>query len=251
MQGSPGIDFPEDRSPVDVLAASRGDAVMSFVETITDDELLVSVGQDRAGRPVRLQAGERLEIVWKDAGELRSLPVELVAVETAPQQLWRLRPVGPAARGQRRAAVRAPLSFRAALEHAGVSADGTTVDLSEGGVRAWFELTAPVGAAPVPATGAPGAPAQDAPEAPGADDTRAAGSGSSGAPDVGTVVSLTVFFGDREQITAQAEVTREHGRNDRRAELSLRFIGLPEKMQDRIRREVFAGLRDLRARGML
>ena len=55
MQGSPGIDYPEDRSPVDVLAASRGDAVMSFVETVTDDELLVSIGQDRAGRPVRLR----------------------------------------------------------------------------------------------------------------------------------------------------------------------------------------------------
>ena len=190
-----------------------------------------------------------MEIVWKDAGELRSLPVELMAVETSPQQLWRLRAVGPAARGQRRAAVRAPLSFRAVLDHAGARVDGTTVDLSEGGVRAWFELTAPTGGA----AAAPAAPAGDAPDVPGADDERTTttAGGNLGAPDVGTVVSLTVFFDDRDQITAQAEVTREHGRTDRRAELSLRFIGLPEKMQDRIRREVFAGLRDLRARGML
>ena len=117
MQGAPGIDFPEDRSPVDVLAASRGDAVMCFVEEIHDDELVLTIGQDRFGHPVRLHPGERLELVWKDAGELRSLPAELTGIDTGPQVRWRIRPAGPAARGQRRAAVRAPLPFRAVLLH--------------------------------------------------------------------------------------------------------------------------------------
>ena len=133
MQGSPGIDYPEDRSPVDVLPTSRGGAVMCFVEQVADDHLVLTIGQDRAGRPVRLSAGERMDIVWKDAGELRSLPVELIAVETAPRQVWQVRPVGPAARGQRRAAVRAPLSYRTVLSWGDVVAEGTSLDVSEGG----------------------------------------------------------------------------------------------------------------------
>ena len=143
MQGEPGVDYPEDRSPVDVLAASRGDAVMCFVERIAEDEIVVTIGQDRSGRPVNLHAEERMELVWKDAGELRSLPAELVAVETGEQRVWRIRPVGPAARGQHRAAVRAPLPYRAVLEFGGVTTEGTTVDVSEGGVRGLFDLATP------------------------------------------------------------------------------------------------------------
>jgi c-di-GMP-binding flagellar brake protein YcgR len=217
MQGQAGVDYPEDRSPVDVLAASRGDAVISFVERIGADELVLTVGQDRAQRPVRLQPGERMDVVWKDAGELRSLPVELVAVETEPAKLWRVRAVGPATRGQRRAAVRAPLSYRAALEHGTVTAEGTTIDVSEGGVRALFEVTG--------------------------NDTKV--------PEIADVVGVTVWFDERQHVTSRAEVTRVHGRTDSGLELSVRFIGLTEKMQDLIRREVFAGLRDLRARGLL
>lgn len=230
MQGQAGVDYPEDRSPVDVLAASRGDAVMSFVERVGDDELVLTVGQDRAGRPVRLQPEERLDVVWKDAGELRSLPAELVAVETSPAQLWRVRPIGPAARGQRRAAVRAPLSFRAVLEHGGTATEGTTVDVSEGGVRAWFKLA-----------GAPPAEQQEQPD--GAADPRI--------PEIADVVTVTVWFDERQHVAARAEVTRVHDRTDTRVELSVRFIGLPEKMQDLVRREVFAGLRDLRSRGLI
>lgn len=256
MQGSPGIDFPEDRSPVDVLPASHGGAVMCFVERIEDDHLVLTIGQDRAGRPVRLSAGERMDLVWKDAGELRSLPVELVAVETAPQHVWRVRPVGPAARGQRRAAVRAPLPFRAVMSFRDVTAEGTTLDVSEGGIRAWFDLSAlaaPSAEAPPSSAGAP--PAADAPDAgddgAGDDGAAAAEGAPSRTPQVGSVVTLTVWFDDRRFVSAQAEVTRDHARTDRKTELSLRFIGLPEKMQDTIRREVFVGLRDLRARGLL
>ena len=53
-------------------------------------------------------------------------------------------------------------------------------------------------------------------------------------------------------MTSRAEVARHHARTDRQTELSLRFVALPEKMQDLdARREVFAGLRELRARGLL
>lgn len=236
MQGTPGIDFPEDRSPVDVLPASRGSAVMCFVEQIDDAHLILTIGQDRAGRPVRLSAGERMDVVWKDAGELRSLPAELVAVETTPRQVWQVKPVGPAARGQRRAAVRAPLPHRAVLSFRDVTAEGTTLDVSEGGVRALFDLSA---------LAQPENP--ENPDASEAVEERA----TSTTPEVGSVVGVTVWFDDRRSVTAQAEVTRDHARTDRKTELSLRFIGMTEKMQDVVRREVFAGLRELHARGAL
>ena len=135
MKGEPGQDYPEQMTPVDVLAASRGDALASFVEAVHDTELILTVGTDRGRRPVRLDPGERLELVWKAASELRAVPAELVDTQAGDQPTWRIRTVGPATRGQRRAAVRAPLVFRVHLGPEDGHFDGQTVDLSEGGIR--------------------------------------------------------------------------------------------------------------------
>jgi c-di-GMP-binding flagellar brake protein YcgR len=67
---------------------------------------------------------------------------------------------------------------------------------------------------------------------------------------VGSVVSLTVDLGE-QQVCCEAEVIRGHHREDQRQELSLRFIGLGENREDIIRRYVFAGLRELRNRGLI
>jgi c-di-GMP-binding flagellar brake protein YcgR len=161
----------------------------------------------------------------------------VVHVDDVPQEAWRVRTVGPASRGQRRAAVRAPLPFRTTLTYGDVVGEGTTVDISEGGIRAWFDLsvlaehTTPTHA---PDTGSP--TGEDA---------------LPRVPEIGSMLTVTVWLDDRQHVTCKAEVTRHHQRNDRRTELSLRFIALPEKMEDLIRREVFAGLRDLRARGLI
>lgn len=68
--------------------------------------------------------------------------------------------------------------------------------------------------------------------------------------NVGAVLDVTVEL-QQEQVRAKAEVIRRHEREDGRRELSVRFIGLPEYMQDVIRARVFAGLRELRLRGLL
>lgn len=68
--------------------------------------------------------------------------------------------------------------------------------------------------------------------------------------DVGDVVRVSALLPDLV-ITCLAEVTRRHPREDARMEVSLRFIGLPERQQDLVRRRVFARLRDLRRRGLL
>jgi hypothetical protein len=219
MAGEPGVDHPEAMAVVDVLAASRGDAVMSFVQTVDGSDLVLTVGQDRSQRRVRLEPGERLELVWKGPEELRSLPAQLLAVDTGGSEpTWRVRAAGPASRGQRRAAVRAPLDFRAEVEFAKEPFEGTTLDISEGGMRCLLD-PATGGRVPV-------------------------------VPDVGTVVPVSVQLGDG-RVRCQAEVVRRHAREDHRAELSVRFIGLPEPDQDTIRRNVFAGLRDLRSRGLI
>jgi c-di-GMP-binding flagellar brake protein YcgR len=118
---------------------------------------------------------------------------------------------------QRRGAVRAPLTVPVELGLAAGPAPGKTVDLSESGVRCILE--------------------------PSADDGRPV-------PAAGDVVRVTLVLPDLT-VRCQGQVVRRHRRADEQAELSLRFIGLPEKDQDQVRRRVFARLRELRQRGLL
>ena len=67
---------------------------------------------------------------------------------------------------------------------------------------------------------------------------------------VGDVVRASVTFPDLT-VTCLSEIARRHPRDDGRTEVSLRFIGMPEHVQDDLRRRVFARLRDLRQRGLL
>ncbi|MCF6736606.1 PilZ domain-containing protein [Blastococcus sp. KM273129] len=132
-----GVDYPEARTVVDLLATSRGDVLISLVESSDPTEIVVSIGEDRSRRRVRLEAGEHVEVIWRGPEELRSLPTELIAAELHPPQ-WRLRPVGPSTRGQRRSAVRAPLSLQVQMTVGPDVLHGLTVDISEGGIRALF-----------------------------------------------------------------------------------------------------------------
>jgi hypothetical protein len=236
--GTPGVDFPEQRDVVDVVVSGRGEVLVSWVQSADDREVVVTVGEDRDRRRAALPVGERLELVWRTASELRALPVELVALEPGATPVWRLRPTGPVTRGQRRSAVRAPLSLPVCMTVGTAEVAGTTVDVSEAGTRIVFEAASPGrtdstdGSDPEPAT-------EDAPE----------GGAADGLPDAGAVVTLRLSFAD-DDVVCQAEVVRRIGRQDRRPELTFRFIGLHEKTEDLIRRQVFAELRSLRARGL-
>ncbi|MGR7025155.1 flagellar brake protein [Geodermatophilus sp. URMC 62] len=212
---TPGVDHPEERSVVDVKAVSPDDVLLSFVEEASASELVLSVGTDAAQRRVRLEPGEHLELIWRGPEELRSVPAELVAVSTGDDPTWRVRTVGPASRGQRRAAVRAPLAVPLELKVGGTVLRGATLDLSEGGSRCLL-----------------------------------AAGGEQPAVEAGTVVPVTVDL-DGDRLTVDAEVVRHHPREDDRTELSLRFLRIGEKREDTIRRRVFAELRDLRSRGVM
>ncbi|MCZ2858665.1 PilZ domain-containing protein [Blastococcus sp. VKM Ac-2987] len=247
MLENAGVDYPEARTVVDLLATSRGDVLISLVESADPTEIVVSIGEDRSRRRVRLEPGEHVEVLWRGPEELRSLPTELVAAELHPPQ-WRLRPVGPSTRGQRRSAVRAPLSLQVQMTVGADVLNGLTVDISEGGIRALFSPLDPARATAPGATGEQ--PAGDSPpEQPVAED-RSRGE-AEGPLRIGAVLPLVVCLEEREELPCRGEVIRRIPRQDGGIELSLRFVDMPEKTQDLVRRHVFAGLRSLRARGML
>jgi c-di-GMP-binding flagellar brake protein YcgR len=215
--GTSGVDHPEDRNVLDVKASSRADVLISFVEQASESELLVTVGEDAQRRRVRLETGEHLEVIWRGPDELRSLPARLVEVVPADPPTWRLAIVGPASRGQRRNAVRAPMSVSVHLTVGEQVLAGTTLDLSEGGTRCLVS---------------------------------AGSGGQAPAVEVGAVLPVDVDL-EGDHLVCRAEVIRRHPRTDEHVELSLRFVGLEEKREDAVRRRVFAELRDLRSRGLI
>lgn len=191
--------------------------------------------------------------MWKGPEGLRALPVELAEVLPGEQPCWRLRPMGPATRGQRRNAVRAPMSLPVELVVGRTELIGETVDVSEGGLRCLFQ---PVGGPSTRNAAAPAEPAaRDDADGP-AEPTEAGPDGAAeqtddrAQPAVGAPVQVSLALGDGT-ITARAAVVRRHPRTDRRIEVSLRFVDLPERDEDRIRARVFTELRVLRSRGVL
>lgn len=222
MTGIPGTDYPEVRTVVDLLLSNRPDAMISWVEAARSDELVLAPAEDRTRQQRRLAVGERMDVVWRGPADLLSLPAELVAVESGADPVWHLRPVGPAIRGQRRASVRAPLLTPVLFEGSAGPVPGTTLDVSEGGLRVLLDARA-------------------------GDDLTAGP--PDGAPVPGSVVPLVLTLGDVD-LPCRTEVLRRTRREDR-WELTLRFVGMHENTQDFIRRHVFERLRTLRARGVL
>ena len=127
--------LPVADSVVELISASRGDTLLSWSEGLHDGDLLVSVQLDRTQAPVSLAVGEHLELVWRDADGLRALPVELAAIDVGERSRWRLRSAGVVRRGQRRDAVRAPMTIPVRIGPEPSPVTGATLDVSEGGLR--------------------------------------------------------------------------------------------------------------------
>jgi hypothetical protein len=232
MLGLTGEHVPQVGAVVDLFAASHGDAYTSWIDDIRDGVLVASIPQDLARRPMMLAVGEQLEVIWKTSGTLRCLPVVLAGIDLGEPPHWRLRPSGVVKRGQRRDAVRAPLRIPVVLGAGEATAHGTTLDVSEGGLRCVLDTKrsrpSPGASLRVPP---PRVPAR-------------------AALRVGDVVRVSASFPDLT-LTCLSEITRRHTDHDSPTELSLRFIGLPEHLEDALRRRVFTRLRDLRQRGLL
>lgn len=211
--GVPGVDVPEVKDVVDVIVDDRGNALVSFVEATADQEIVLAVGRTRGGVRVSLPVGERFEIVWRGRDELRSLPVEMVAIDRGEPPRWRVVPVGPATTGQRRRAVRAQMGRPVQVTLEDVQLAGTTLDVSEGGMKVVLghDVVAP--------------------------------------PKAGVTVAVQLQL-SRGEVACSAEVIQHFHRADGRPALSFQFLDLPSRTEDLIRAEVFEELRVQRARGL-
>ncbi len=211
MTSVPGVDHPEEQSEADVMLAARGISVSTRVEFVDGGVIVVRPSASEFVGQSVVVPGDSVEVYWKAADTRRALPADVVEVESGSVVRWRLRIAGPAEESQRRTAVRGRVVLPVTAGHGAVDLTGESVDLSENGIRAQFE-------------------------------------GFGVLPESGATLDLAVMLEDGELRTA-AQVVRAHARGARWM-MSIRFVGMQEKDQDRVRRRVFQALREERAKSM-
>ncbi len=200
---------PDTDVEVQVTAVRGGLTVTARVERVDATTVVIRPSVSEYVDQSVVSVGEEVTVLWLSGDGARVLPAEVATVERGAAPRWHLRVVGPTESVQRRQAVRARVAIPLTAIVNGVDLAGDVLDLSEGGVRA---IVDPYGVTLAP----------------------------------GSRVGLTVQLEDGP-VTARAEVVRQHTVNARWA-LSLRFLDLPEKDQDRLRRRVFQAMREERAR---
>lgn len=211
MTSVPGVDHPEEQSDADVTLAERGISVNARVEFVGDGVIVVRPSAgDYVGQSV-VVPGDSVEVYWKATETRRAVPADVLEVETGTIVRWRLKVTGAAEDSQRRTAVRGRVVLPVTAGHGAVDLTGESVDLSENGVRAQFE-------------------------------------GFGVLPEAGASLDLSVMLEDGE-LRTKAEVVRTQARGARWL-MSIRFVGIAEKEQDRVRRRVFQALREERARSV-
>lgn len=208
MTSVPGVDHPVEQSEVEITLPGRGVAVSARVEVVSGTDISVrpSVG-DFVDQTVA-RTGDEVTVYWKGEDSQRALPAQVAEVVEGAVPRWLLRATGPADVSQRRTAVRGRVAVPVRAEYGVIDLAGTTVDLSEAGLRAEFE-------------------------------------GSGMPPEAGMPIDLVVDLEDGT-IRVKAEVVRTQARGARWT-MSIRFTTIQEKDQDRVRRRVFQALREDRA----
>jgi c-di-GMP-binding flagellar brake protein YcgR len=200
---------PDTDIEVQVTAVNGGLVVTARVERVDGDAVVIRPSVSEFVDQAVVAVGEEVTVLWLSGDGARALPAEVATVERGAAPRWHLSVVGPTESVQRRQAVRARVTVPLTVVVNGVDLDADLLDLSEGGVRAAVD---PYGVTPAP----------------------------------GSVLGVTVQLEDGP-VGARAEVVRQQTVNARWA-LSLRFLDLPEKEQDRVRRRVFQAMREERAR---
>jgi hypothetical protein len=205
----PGIDHPAVDGEAHVTLPGRGLTVSSRVEAVEGDALVLRPSVSEFVDQTVVHAGSIVEVQWQRPEDMRSAPAEVQAVESGAVPRWRLRLTGPAEVTQRRNAVRGRVVVPIEVGMGNLEFKGETADLSEAGTRVQFD-------------------------------------GFGLLPDAGSAVDLRMEV-DGATVVTKGEVIRAVARGARWS-LSIRFLGLDEKHEDRIRRRVFQALREERAR---
>jgi c-di-GMP-binding flagellar brake protein YcgR len=209
MTSVPGVDHPEEQTEAEITLIGRGISVSARVEVVHEDSISVRPSVGDYVDQVVVKVGDAVEVFWKTEDSQRALPAEVTEVEQGPVIRWRMRITGPAEASQRRKAVRGRVYVPITAEYGSIQLKGDTIDLSEAGLRAEFD-----------GFGAP--------------------------PEAGARLTVTANFEDGV-LKSQAEVMRTQARGARWV-ISVRFVNMEEKDQDRARRRVFQALREERAR---
>lgn len=166
-------------------------------------------GGSSDGPPIHVD--DAVELYWVGGQEERTLSGKVARIDTADGEppLWHLSVNGPAERSQRRKAVRAQVRVDVVMPWAGAQMKGHTVDLSENGMRALMD-----------GWGLP--------------------------PDPGSPAQISLALDDA-LIHLPGEIVWTSIRGAQWL-LAMRFVEVPEKAGDLLRRRVFQALRDERAR---
>jgi c-di-GMP-binding flagellar brake protein YcgR len=209
MTSVPGVDHPVEQTEAEVTLIGRGISVSSRVEVVQNEFISVRPSVGEFVEQVVVKVGDVVEIFWKTEDAQRAMPAEVTDVEQGAVIRWRMRATGPAEASQRRKAVRGRVNVPVTAEYGSVDLKGTTIDLSEAGLRAEFE-----------GMGAP--------------------------PEAGAKLKLSVQLEDGGIKTA-AEVVRTQARGAHWV-ISIRFVNMQERDQDHVRRRVFQALREERAK---
>ena len=216
VAGTPNVDYPAAATGLSVLPLGQDEALTSRVRQVTGTHLYISPPRNGVGESVRFVPRDLLELSWQADDGLRSVSAE--AMGLTQEATWRLRIVGAADRIQRRESVRAPIGLPVSCWWDRTTLTGSTVDLSEGGVRAVFRPHPELGTK-VPF------------------------------PKRGQLLGLRLDLYSDELLAEVALIGRHH-RQDNLHEWSLRFVDLREPAEDLIRSHVFTALRNARARGL-
>ena len=205
----PGIDHPVVDGEAHVSLPGQGITVSSRVEALDGDFLVLRPSVGEFVEQAVVGAGSPVEVQWQRPEDMRSAPAEVLAVEQGAVLRWRLRLTGPAEVTQRRNAVRGRVAVPVEIGLGNAEFKAETADLSEAGMRVNLD-------------------------------------GFGLLPDTGSTLDLRIEV-DGVTVVTRGEVIRAVARGARWS-LSIRFLGLEEKHEDRIRRRVFQALREERAR---
>ena len=202
------LDRPEESGFADVTLVTRGLTVTASVEVSSTGLVVVRPSTEGPARTDAIQVGDPVELYWIGGTEERTLGGTLVSIEGGADPRWHLKVAGQAERSQRRKAVRARVEVPVIIPWAGAQMEGKSVDLSEAGMRAIMD--------------------------------------GWGVPmEAGTTTQLTLEVDDA-LLHLRGEIVWN---NERGAQwlLAMKFLDVPEKAADILRRRVFKALRDERA----
>ena len=146
MTSVPGVDHPVEQTEAEVTLTGRGISVTARVEVVHDGVISLRPSVGDFVEQVVVKVGDAVEVFWKGEDNQRAVPAEVTEVEQGALIRWRLRITGPAEDSQRRKAVRGRVNVPVEVEYGSVELKGSTVDLSEAGLRAEFDgFGAPAG----------------------------------------------------------------------------------------------------------